>query len=201
MEKYKILVYIVGVILILVLFGFLFVRDFSSYVFVSDQKSLSDNRNEYAFNNDNYEKYSDDYLIVQAEYIAPYINYILDDNSNVIDVGKISSDKLMFVLNILLSGASEDICYEKEFLNEKFFDVFGRKNGNFSVNSHYYNYSQDKICFDVLFLNGESKAKASNIFSKDDFIYVNVRENEYRRWQIVYKKHGDKIFLNKFILS
>lgn len=201
MEKYKILVYMVGVILILVLFGFLFVRDFSSYVFVSDQKSLSDNRNEYAFNNDNYEKYSDDYLIVQAEYIAPYINYILDDNSNVIDVGKISSDKLMFVLNILLSGASEDICYEKEFLNEKFFDVFGRKNGNFSVNSHYYNYSQDKICFDVLFLNGESKAKASNIFSKDDFIYVNVRENEYRRWQIVYKKHGDKIFLNKFILS
>lgn len=200
MKKYKTLISLSIFILVMGFLGFLVFRDTSDYVTVSDSKSLSKNRNEYAFINDDYEKYSTDYLIKQAEYITPYLNYILDENSNVIDLEKISSDKLIFILNILLSGANENICYEKEFLDEKLFDVFGIENNSFTIDSPYYNYYENKFCFEELFLNGEVKAKAENTSKNGDLIYINIKETEYKTWQVVYKNIGDKIFLSKFIV-
>ena len=200
MKKYKTLITISTFVIVMTFLGFLFFRDTSGYTTVSNQNSLSKNRNEYAFINVDYEKYSTDYLIKQAEYITPYLNYILDENSNVIDLEEISSDKLIFILNILLSGANENICYEKEFLDEKLFDVFGIENNSFAIDSPYYNYYENKFCFEELFLNGEVKAKAENTSKNGDLIYINIKETEYKRWQVVYKKIDNKVFLNKFII-
>ena len=198
MEKHKILISISLFIFIMFFLGILFFTDTSDYVTVSDSKSLSKIRNEYAFINEDYEKYSVDYLIAQAEYIVPYLNYILDENSSDIDLENISLDKIMFILNILLSGGEENVCYEKEFLDEKLLEFFGIKSDSFIADYSYYNYYENKFCFEQLFLNGETKAKAVYISRNDDFIYINIKETEYKTWQVVYKRINDKVFLNKF---
>ncbi|MGM9879161.1 MAG: hypothetical protein ACI31R_03970 [Bacilli bacterium] len=180
MKNKKTIISILVFILTISLLGYLAFgnKDKNDYTNISNEKNLEKIKTNYSFEDNLYQENSDEYLINESEHIVPYLNYIYENDEEILNIKDLPTDKLLYILNILLSGAGNDLCYKESFIKEKINDFFGRSDIVFSNNSLYYEYNNNKICFEQLMLNGEVKASANKITKNDNYITIELSEGE-----------------------
>lgn len=172
--------------------------DYADYLEVTNNNALNGINNSGAFRESIYDKNSKDYIEQKSKYMSMYVINMLSNERKEIEFEKLTDEEIIYLLNSVLAGDGENICYSIEYFKDKVYEYFGITEIYFSGSSYYYEMDNNYICFEEVFTNLVPTATITNYVDDGNNIRVFL-SLEDRNLLFNYEKTTENVFLKSVL--
>lgn len=172
--------------------------DYVDYLEVTNNNALNGIDNSGAFRESIYDKNSKDYIEQKSKYMSMYVINMLSNERKEIEFEKLTDEEIIYLLNSVLAGDGENICYSIEYFKDKVYEYFGITEIYFSGSSYYYEMDNNYICFEEVFTNLVPTATITNYVDDGNNIRVFL-SLEDRNLLFNYEKTTENVFLKSVL--
>lgn len=168
--------------------------EFADYLVVDNDNNLQSINNVASFKESSYKKNSKDYIKAKSKYMSIHVISMLSEENDEINFENLDSEKLIYLLNAILAGEGENVCYTQQYFKQKIYEYFGIREIEFDSNSSYYEIDANSICFEEIFFNMIPNGEITNYVDDGKSVraFITIEEKNIL---FNYEKIGDNIFL------